>query len=89
MGFWNKLTARQKGSKKERFEYVMNAVNNITPGEASGTNYDEEIDSLKSRVAVLEGSTDIQDLIDRIEALENNNGPTGETEQLDVEVGEL
>ena len=31
----------------------------------------------------------VQDLIDRIEALENNSGPTGETEPLDVEVGEL
>lgn len=88
MGFWNKLTARQKASKKERFDYVMNAVNNITPGEVSGTNYDEEIDGLKSRIAVLE-SQDIEDLIARIEALEENLGPEGEAQGLTEEEEEL
>lgn len=91
MGFWNKLTARQRANKRERFEYIMNAINNITPGEASGTNYDDEIDSLKSRVAVLEGASDLSELIARIEALEENLGPAGNAQQLteEEEVGEL
>ena len=90
MEFWNKLTARQRASKRERFEYIMNAVNNITPGETSGKNYDDEIDSLKSRVAVLEGASELSEILARLDALEEANGPAGETQQMDdEEVGEL
>jgi len=90
MGFWNNLTARQKASKKERFEYVMNAVNNLSPDEVSTTNYEEEIDSLKSRIAVLESSTELQDLIARVEELEENLEPTGSTQNIaEEETGEL
>jgi hypothetical protein len=89
MDFWNKLTARQKQNKRERFEYVMKAVNSITPGEVSGKDYDEEIDSLKSRLSVLEGASDLNDLISRIEALEEIIGPLGESEPMVEDETEL
>lgn len=51
---WSKLTGRQKSGKVERFEYIMNKINNASNGVTSDVNYDEKISALEDRIKVLE-----------------------------------
>lgn len=70
--YWSKLNGRQRTSKEERFNYIMDTIENQSGNGATGESkdYDEDINELNNKIASLEST--IETLESTIDSMDTN-----------------
>lgn len=94
--YWSKLKGRQRTSKEERFNYIMDTIENQSDNGATteSKDYDEDITELNNKIASLESTietlestidsmdTNIKELQLSVEALSTQNGDVDDLDEI-------